>query len=278
MAFCSESVILKLASYTMNAKEYKALQKSLRYQNHGSTYYQVQRHRTSQLGFGLVDSPVALLAWLGYFTSDLDPTVVSEAAAEGNDKKDIDVKQDQQTKGHIEQYIPYDPYKSTLTADWLLEETFLYWVTKSAATSFLPYATNRLFLEYILDPAYRIDVPFGYSGFPREIIDCPYTWASRYANTSNLTFYALSPTGGHLASSEVPFQFVSHLQTAFASRGRSKFTKPDNAQEYIVNDPKKDANLNKKVFLKEDLNIKGGLWDLERGKDKLNSLSTGSRL
>lgn len=276
MTFCSESVLLKLGSYTMSAKEHKALKKSLRYTNHGSTYYEVQRNRPSQLGFGLIDSPVALLGWLAYFTSDLDPSVVAEATAANDEDR---TKQDVGQGGHIEQYIPYDPHKSTLTFDWLLEETFLYWITKSAATSFLPYASNRLFLEYIIDPNYRIDVPFGYSGFPREIIDCPYTWAKRHANASNLTFYALSPVGGHLASSEVPFQFVSHLQTAFADRGRSKFTKSDNASKYVVEDAKREKDtLKEKVFLKEDLNIVGGLWDLERGRDHLDKIKTTSRL
>ncbi|CAO1614765.1 unnamed protein product [Sympodiomycopsis kandeliae] len=264
MSFCSESVILKLAYYTMSAKEYKALKKSLRYQYHGSTYYDVQRNRTSQLGYGLIDSPIALLGWLGYFTSELDPSTINEvlnnASAEDGTK--------------IEQYTPRNYQQSALTADWLLEETFLYWITKSAATSFLPYAANRQFLEYILDPAYRINVPFGYSGFPREIIDCPYTWANKYGNVSNVTFYANSPIGGHLASSEVPFQFVSHLQSAFAPKGQGKFSN----QEYIAD--KKGAStdeLKNKVFLKEDLNIKGGLWDLERARDQLNVLKNSRK-
>ncbi|PWN27821.1 alpha/beta-hydrolase [Jaminaea rosea] len=224
-----ESVSQKLADWTMSEEERKAVRKALLYNNYGSAYYKIQRERPSQIGFGLIDSPVAILGYMANFTNGLGINIGAQ---------------------------------SKLDIDWLLHETFLYWVTKSAATSFLPYALNKPFVLYMLDSTYRVDVPFGYTGFPNEIIDCPLNWArnASRSNTSRFTWYAKSPTGGHLASTEKPHIFIAHMRAAFAPKGEDSVS--SNKDVY---GKQGDED---KLFVQGASWKSGGLWDEERKKDK----------
>ena len=241
----------------MSAEEQKALKKTLLYVHHGSTYYKVQQSRPSQLGFGCIDSPVALLGWLAYFTSALDVNFESSAKSDAKSKREGDhaavevfVAARDGSKGGAAKGQPWRD--QSLDVDWLLSETFLYWLTRSAATSFLPYSTNRFLLEYIVDSAYRVDVPMGYSGFPREIIDCPLSWARKYGNV-NLTWYNQSPVGGHLASTEQPEIFAQHLRAAFARGGQDEFSRDSSNWG---EEGEKD-----KTFVEGKDWKQGGLWD-----------------
>lgn len=248
----------KVADYTMSEEERIAIRKSFLYNNHGSTYYKVQRDRPSQIGFGLIDSPVALLGYLANFTKGLSISFENLTKSEGPDTK-VRSEDSIPHRGQIEAFFPND---ETLDVDWLLHETFLYWVTKSAATSFLPYAVNKMFLMYILEAEYTIRVPLGYSGFPNEIIDCPLVWAKngRRSNSTKFSWYAKSPTGGHLASTEKPEIFVKHLRSAFAPSGTDASTK--NASNYGKTGDKG------KLFVEGSVWKSGGLWDEERRKSQ----------
>ncbi|CAO1638233.1 unnamed protein product [Parajaminaea phylloscopi] len=270
-----EWVSHKLADYTMSTDEQKAIRKALLYNNHFSTYYKVQRDRPTQIGFGMIDSPVAILGYLAEFTKGLgisvpgDGTHTDQAGTRAQNSDDVTAT-----------FMPKEPSSAHghLDVDWLLQETFLYYLTKSAATSFLPYAVNQPFLVYMLDPTYTIRVPLGYSGFPNEIIDLPLTWARNAAKTNTakgVTWYALSPTGGHLASTEKPDVFVEHLRTAFAPKGQSSSAGSSGGRstDGVDENSLGDAGQEGKSFVRGSLWKSGGLWDEERAKDQKQSSS-----
>lgn len=264
-----EWVSHKLADYTMGNDEKKAIRKALLYNNHGSTYYKIQRDRPSQIGFGFIDSPVAILGYLAEFTKGLGISVGEEVEQAEPDTlgKEAPPSPGRDIGGG---FMPEKlGKKGGLDVDWLLHETFLYYITKSAATSFLPYAINQPFLVYILESKYTIHVPLGYSGFPNEIIDLPLAWARNAAKTNSakgVTWFARSPTGGHLASTEKPDIFVHHLRAAFAPKGGDEQTTL--AEQHFGAE-----NEDGKPFVKGSVWKAGGLWDEERAKDKKKGTS-----
>lgn len=320
-----EAVSQKLADWTMSEEERKAVRKALLYNGYGSAYYKIQRERPSQIGFGLIDSPVAILGYLANFTNGLGINIGEQVRAtaqdETKDKPNEQPVEVGERAGQIEAIMPNRPNEErTLDINWLLHETFLYWITKSAATSFLPYAvssgreraeasrdgerlttysllsshthrstspssstcsTRRTASTFplavstraarrrtpVLVPPPSRRLPFlppslADTGFPNEIIDCPLSWArnSSRSNTSNFTWYAKSPTGGHLASTEKPHIFCAHMRATFAPGGESKESAVEG--NYGVQGDEE------KLWVKGGSWRKGGLWDEERKKDR----------
>lgn len=95
-------------------------------------YYNIQGTRPAQLSASLIDSPVGLLSWIGHFFVAMGSS-------------------------------------PTMTLDSVLKDVSLYWFTGCIGTSFLVYGTNPLLSELHKDPKNFIKVPFGYSGFPKEL-------------------------------------------------------------------------------------------------------------
>lgn len=264
-----EWVSHKLAEYTMTADEQKSLRKALLYHNHFSTYYKMQRDRPTQIGFGMIDSPVAILGYLADFTKGLGIEVPGQ-------HPQLSLYETDGSKGrHVTTNFMSKELEGShgpLNVDWFLQETFLYYITKSTATSFLPYAMNQPFLFYMLESTYTIRVPLGYSGFPNELIDLPLTWARNAAKTNTskgVTWYARSPTGGHLASTEKPHIFVEHLRTAFAPMGKYAPATGSQAALNLFGAEGEEG----KTFVKGSVWQSGGLWDDERAKDEKASSS-----
>ncbi len=171
-------------------------------------YYYMQRWRPAQLSNGLIDSPLALLSYLGWFYQFRLPPL-----NRGNG--------------------------TTLNVNSMLEIVTLFWLTSSIGTSFLPYTLNDLLFNIVMDPKERIKQPFGYSGFPEEIVLCPTSWI---AATGDLRWNAKATIGGHFAALEVPQIFTEHLRTAF-SKGGKRESREGGIKEMDV--------------------LKGGLWDAE---------------
>lgn len=150
-------------------------------------YYHVQHWRPSQLLNGLIDSPVGLLSWIGYFFSHRIPS-------------------------------PNVDPKATLNVSALLTNLSLFWLTKSIGTSFLPYTINEFLPEIVMESKNYIQQPFGFSEFPEEIVTTPAAWAGR---TGNLRWSVKASRGGHFAALEVPDVFVAHLRAAFGRKGNA---------------------------------------------------------
>lgn len=152
-------------------------------------YYDVQRTRPVQLQYGLIDSPVGLLGWLGNIYDAL-----CEARAGENHPR--------------------------LNMNACLETATLFWFTSSIGTSFIPY-TNNIFLPEIHgSPEYKLSVPLGYSDFPQELVNTPKFVLDSTTTSGKTRWIARSRVGGHFAAHEEPEIFISHLRNAFSRGGR----------------------------------------------------------
>jgi pimeloyl-ACP methyl ester carboxylesterase len=149
------------------------------YRKWDSGYSKQQSTRPQSLGYGLVDSPVAQLAWIvEKFWSWMD------------------------CAGHPE---------NVLTRDELLDNVMLYWATASGASS------ARLYWESFTSfgDGEPVRVPTGVAAFPKEILQAPRAWCE--ANYANITRWTTMPRGGHFAAFEQPELFVDDVRAFFDS-------------------------------------------------------------
>ena len=161
-------------------QETAALEALMYHQRWGMGYSEEQSTRPQTLGYGLVDSPVAQMAWIVekfWAWTDCD--------------------------GHPE---------NVLSRDELLDNVMLYWATASGASS------ARLYWESFknLADGGRVEVPTGVAAFPREILRAPRRWCEpKY----NITHWTDMPRGGHFAAFEQPELFVDDVRTFFSALG-----------------------------------------------------------
>jgi epoxide hydrolase len=145
-----------------------------RYTQHrlmGTGYASIQSTRPQTIGYGLVDSPTALAAW------------IFEKLAAWSDCGD-------------------DP-ESIFGRDAILDLTSLYWFTGTGASA------ARLYWEsYASLKSARVSVSTGISLFPYELYQPPQRWVER---CYNLVYWSRPQQGGHFAAWEQPEQFVKEL-------------------------------------------------------------------
>lgn len=141
-------------------------------------YSSLQSTRPQTLAFALSDSPVGLAAWIvekWRAWSDCDGEVLRR-----------------------------------FSADELLTNVMLYWVTQTIASSCRLYCENRRGGRYGLDQV--VKVPTGVAVFPKEIYRAPRRFAEpRF----NLVHWSVQPRGGHFAAFEQPELFVEDVRAFF---------------------------------------------------------------
>ncbi|PKB25212.1 pimeloyl-ACP methyl ester carboxylesterase [Novosphingobium kunmingense] len=157
--------------------ELKALTALKHYQDWDSGYSTQQRTRPQTVGYGLVDSPAGLAAW------------IFEKMWAWTDNEGS----------------PYD----ALSRDQILDNIMLYWLPATGASSARLYWES--FGSFVPQ---EIAVPVGVSAFPKEILPTPRKWAER--NYKRLVHWGTLEKGGHFAAWEQPEAFVGELRTAFA--------------------------------------------------------------
>ncbi|MFC0589353.1 epoxide hydrolase family protein [Novosphingobium aquiterrae] len=160
-----------------NAAELKALTALKHYQDWDSGYSTQQRTRPQTVGYGLVDSPVGLAAW------------IFEKMWAWTDN----------------QGSPYD----ALSRDAILDNIMLYWLPATGASSARLYWES--FASFVPQ---EIALPVAVSAYPKEILPTPRKWAER--NYKRLVHWGEMEKGGHFAAWEQPEAFVNELRTAFA--------------------------------------------------------------
>ncbi|GAK63711.1 epocide hydrolase domain-containing protein [Moesziomyces antarcticus] len=178
-------------------QEYLVMAAKGMYFEQNRAYYDVQRTRPAQLLYGLVDSPVGLLGWLGNIYDTL-----SERA----------------------------PDHPRLNMDACLEIATLFWFTSSIGTSFIPYTVNLFLPEIHGSAEYKLPVPLAYSDFPQELVNTPKFVVDATTTSGKTRWIAKSPIGGHFAAHEEPTIFVSHLRNAFSRGGKWKGHEEDGIQ------------------------------------------------
>jgi pimeloyl-ACP methyl ester carboxylesterase len=156
----------------------------------GFGYFLEQATRPQTIGYALLDSPLALAAWM--LDHDTDAYYkISRAFVEG------------QPSGG-------------LTRDHILDNITVYWLTgtgASAARSYWESGRAQALAAGQAPP--QVTVPVGFTTFPDEIFRAPRSWVERGYPT--LTYFNEAAKGGHFAAWEQPELFATEVRAAFRS-------------------------------------------------------------
>ena len=158
----------------------------------GFGYFLEMATRPQTIGYALLDSPVALAAWL--LDHDTDSYYkISRAFVDG------------------------EPVGS-LTRDTILDNITLYWLTGTAASAARSYWEDARALAAALasgqaPPA--VPVPVGFTTFPGEIWAAPRSWVETVY--PGLAYFNEVDKGGHFAAWEEPELFSTEMRAAFSS-------------------------------------------------------------
>jgi pimeloyl-ACP methyl ester carboxylesterase len=156
----------------------------------GFGYFLEQATRPQTIGYALLDSPVALAAWM--LDHDTDSYYkIARAFVEG------------QPAGN-------------LTRDHILDNVTLYWLTGTGASAARSYWEGGQAAAKAAGQAPPpVAVPVGFTQFPGEIVRTPRSWVEQAYPT--LTYFNKVDKGGHFAAWEEPELFSSEIRAAFHS-------------------------------------------------------------
>jgi pimeloyl-ACP methyl ester carboxylesterase len=156
----------------------------------GNGYFLEQATRPQTIGYALLDSPVALAAWM--LDHDTDSYYkISRGFIDG------------QPAGQ-------------LTQDRIVDNITLYWLTGTGASAARSYWENgrALALAAGQTPP-EVSLPVGFTTFPGEIFGAPRSWVEQAY--PSLTYFNEVDKGGHFAASEEPQLFSEEVRAAFRS-------------------------------------------------------------
>ena len=156
----------------------------------GFGYFLEQATRPQTIGYALLDSPVALAAWM----LDHDTDAYYKIAGAFVD----------------------DQPSGNLTRDHILDNVTLYWLTGTGASAARSYWENgqaqaRAAAAKQTPPA--VSLPVGFTQFPGEIFLAPRSWVE--ASYPNVTYFDKAERGGHFAAWEEPEIFSAEVRAAF---------------------------------------------------------------
>ena len=173
-------------------KERTAAQALATFRQDGFGYFLEMATRPQTIGYALLDSPVALAAWL--LDHDTDSYYkISRAFVDG------------------------EPV-GNLTRDTIVDNITLYWLTGTAASAARSYWEDGRALAAALasgQPPPAVTVPVGFTTFPGEIWAAPRSWVE--AVYPGLAYFNEVDRGGHFAAWEEPELFSTELRAAFSS-------------------------------------------------------------
>jgi pimeloyl-ACP methyl ester carboxylesterase len=158
----------------------------------GSGYFLEQATRPQTIGYAVLDSPVALAAWmLDHDTDSYEK--ISRAFVDG---KPV----------------------GNLTRDHVLDNITLYWLTGTGASAARSYWESYGVAAVATAAGQvppEVSVPVGFTTFPGEIWRTPRSWAEKAY--PNLTYFNEVDKGGHFAAWEEPGLFSEEVRAAFKS-------------------------------------------------------------
>ncbi|WP_029429504.1 epoxide hydrolase family protein [Blastococcus sp. URHD0036] len=167
----------------------------------GFAYFLEQATRPQTIGYGLLDSPVALAAWM----LDHDTDAYAKATR---------AFVDEQPSGN-------------LTRDNLLDNITLYWLTGTGASAARSYWENYGVAASTAAAGQTpppVRVPVGFTTFPGEIWRTPRSWAE--GSYPTLSYFNEVDRGGHFAAWEEPELFATELRAAFRPLRTSQVPQP----------------------------------------------------
>jgi hypothetical protein len=154
----------------------------------GRGYFLEQATRPQTIGYGLLDSPVALAAWM----LDHDTDAYYKVAGAFLDGRP----------------------SGELTRDRILDNVTLYWLTGTGASAARLYWENgRAAAAAAGQAPPPVRIPVGFTTFPGEIVPVPRSWVE--ATYPTLAYFNQVDRGGHFAAWEEPELFASELRKAF---------------------------------------------------------------
>jgi pimeloyl-ACP methyl ester carboxylesterase len=158
----------------------------------GFGYFLEMATRPQTISYALLDSPVALAAWL--LDHDTDSYYkISRAFVDG------------------------EPV-GNLNRDHVVDNITLYWLTGTGASAARSYWEDGRALAQALASGQappEIALPVGFTTFPGEIWRTPRSWAEKAY--PNLTYFNEVEKGGHFAAWEEPQLFAEEMRAAFRS-------------------------------------------------------------
>ena len=158
----------------------------------GFGYFLEMATRPQTIGYAMLDSPVALAAWM--LDHDTDSYYkISRAFVDG------------------------DPV-GNLTRDNILDNITVYWLTGTSVSAARSYWEDARALAASLasgQPPPPVSVPVGFTTFPGEIWASPRSWVE--AVYPGLAYFNVAAKGGHFAAWEEPDIFTNEMRAAFRS-------------------------------------------------------------
>jgi len=162
------------------------------FQKSGNGYFVEMATRPQTIGYALLDSPVALAAWMIDHDTDAYYKIASA-------------------------FVDGKP-SGNLTRDNVLDNITAYWLTGTGASAARSYweaygpdapAAGR-------DPLPATQIPFAFTTFPGEIWRTPRSWVE--ASYPNVVYFNEVDRGGHFAAWEEPELFATEVRAAFRSQ------------------------------------------------------------
>jgi pimeloyl-ACP methyl ester carboxylesterase len=171
-------------------QERAALDAITTFRTSGFGYFLEQATRPQTIGYALLDSPVALAAWM--LDHDTDSYYkISRAFLDGEPS-------------------------GNLTRDRIVDNITLYWLTgtgASAARSYWESGRAQALAAGQAPP--EVSLPVGFTTFPGEIFRAPRSWVEKAYR--NLIYFNEVDKGGHFAAWEEPELFATEIRAAFRS-------------------------------------------------------------
>jgi pimeloyl-ACP methyl ester carboxylesterase len=156
----------------------------------GFGYFLEQATRPQTIGYALLDSPVALAAWM--------------------------LDHDTDTYYKISRAFTSGQPSGGLTRDHVLDNITLYWLTgtgASAARSYWEHGRGQALAAGHAPLAVKL--PVGFTVFPGESFRAPRSWVEQGYPT--LAYFHEVDRGGHFAAWEEPELFATEIRAAFES-------------------------------------------------------------
>ena len=156
----------------------------------GFGYFLEQATRPQTIGYALLDSPVALAAWM--LDHDTDSYYkIAHAFVDGEPT-------------------------GNLTRDHILDNITVYWLTAtgaSAARSYWESGRAGAAAQASGKAPPPVTIPVGFTTFPDEIFQAPRSWVENSYPTLN--YFNKAERGGHFAAWEEPEIFSQEIRAAF---------------------------------------------------------------
>jgi pimeloyl-ACP methyl ester carboxylesterase len=172
-------------------EERAALDAVTTFRTSGFGYFLEQATRPQTIGYALLDSPVALAAWMVDHNTD-SYYKISRAFVDG------------QPSGN-------------LSRDHILDNITLYWLTGTGASAARWYweSGRAQALAGGQVPPPEVSLPVGFTVFPDELFRAPRSWVEQAYPT--LSYFHEVDKGGHFAAWEEPQLFSEEVRAAFRS-------------------------------------------------------------